>query len=260
MYGAVIAAVELGDLGERLIRGRPGESAAQSALLPLSIVFSFVFTFTFIFVLHVARLVGGRTLRDLVLGRYHRPRVEERFFLFLDVVGSTGIAEGLDPLAVHRFLNRVFSLAADPVVDHHGEIHQYVGDEMVVTWTVGEGATAARPLACFFAIADALAAATHAFERDFGVVPAVRGALHAGPVVTGEVGDSKREIVFHGDVMNAAARLEQLGRELAQPLIVSGEARGLLRHAERYGFTDLGRRALRGRAAPVHVFAATRTP
>ena len=247
MYGAVIAAVELGDLGERLIRGRPGESAAQSALLPLSIVFSFVFTFTFIFVLHVARLVGGRTLRDLVLGRYHRPRVEERFFLFLDVVGSTGIAEGLDPLAVHRFLNRVFSLAADPVVDHHGEIHQYVGDEMVVTWTVGEGATAARPLACFFA-------------RDFGVVPAVRGALHAGPVVTGEVGDSKREIVFHGDVMNAAARLEQLGRELAQPLIVSGEARGLLRHAERYGFTDLGRRALRGRAAPVHVFAATRTP
>jgi hypothetical protein len=44
------------------------------------------------------------------------------------------------------------------------------------------------------------------------VAPAVRGALHAGRVVIGEVGESKQEIVFHGDVMNATARLEQAWR------------------------------------------------
>ena len=54
VYGRVIAAVEFGDLGERLVRGRPADPAVQ-----LSVAFSFVFTFTFIFVLHVARLVGG---------------------------------------------------------------------------------------------------------------------------------------------------------------------------------------------------------
>ncbi|HKZ08397.1 MAG TPA: adenylate/guanylate cyclase domain-containing protein [Methylomirabilota bacterium] len=257
VYGSVVAAVELGDLGERLIRGRPAD-APQSAFLPLSVVFSFLFTFTFIFVLHVSRIVGGRTLRDIVLGRYHRPRLESRFFLFVDVVGSTRIAERVGPFAVHRFLNRVFSLAADPVADHHGEIHQYVGDEIVVTWPLAQGRIRARPVACFFAIETALSAAAEVFERDVGDAPAVRGAVHAGPVVTGEVGESKREIVFHGDVMNSTARLEDAARELGHPLLVSGDARALLDGAEGYEFRELGRRALRGRAGPVDVFAVTR--
>jgi adenylate cyclase len=257
VYGAVIAAVELGDLGERLVRGRPADSAVHSVFLPLSVAFSFVFTFTFIFVLQIARLVGGRTLRNLVLGRYHRPRSEARFFLFVDVVGSTAIAERLGPLAMHGFLRRIFSLAADPVADHRGEIYQYVGDEMVVTWTVEAGRLSARPLACFFAVGASLAAAAGAFERDFGAAPAVRGALHAGDVVTGEVGESKREIVFHGDVVNATARLEQAGRELGHQLLVSSEARDLMLGVERYRFTELGTRELRGRSAPVRVLAAT---
>ena len=260
LYGAVISAVELGDLGGRMIRGQPSEPAVQSPLLPLSVVFSFVVTFAFIFVLQVGRLVGGRTLRDIVLGRYHRPRSEERFFLFVDVVGSTGIAERLGPLSMHRFLNRVFSLAADPVADQHGEIYQYVGDEMVVTWMVAAGRIRARPVACFFAIEDALAGAAQEFQRDFGVTPGLRGALHAGSVVTGEVGESKREIVFHGDVMNAAARLEQAARELGHQLLASGEARSLLLNVERFGLKDLGPLALRGRAAPVQVFAVIRKP
>jgi len=92
---------------------------------------------------------------------------------------------------------------------HGGEIYQYVGDEMVVTWPVSAGRTDARPLACFFAIEAAIEAAAGEFEREFGIVPRLRAALHAGPVIGGEIGDSKREIVFHGDVMNTAARLEQ---------------------------------------------------
>jgi adenylate cyclase len=260
LYGAVITAVELGDLGVRMLRGLPSEPAVQSSFLPLSVVFSFVVTFAFIFVLQMGRLVGGRTLRNIVLGRYHRARSEERFFLFVDVVGSTGIAERLGPLSMHRFLNRVFSLAADPVADQHGEIYQYVGDEMVVTWTVAAGRIRARPVACFFAIEDALSVAAQGFERDFGVTPGLRGALHAGSVVTGEVGESKREIVFHGDVMNAAARLEQAARELGHKLLASEEARRLLLNVDRFGFGDLGPLALRGRAAPVQVFVVTRKP
>lgn len=257
VYGSVVAAVELGNLGERLIRGQPSDPLPH--FLPLSVVFSFVFTFIFIFVLHVSRLVGGRTLRDLVLGRYHGPRAEDRFFLFVDVVGSTGSAQRIGPLGMHRFLNRVFSLAADPVADHHGEIYQYVGDEMVVTWTVRHGRIGARPIACFFAIDHALSTASGMFDRDFGVVPAIRGALHAGAVVTGEVGESKRDIVFHGDVMNTASRLEQAARDLGHQLLVSGDARRLLGSGDAYRFSDLGPQTLRGRTGSVEVFAVTRT-
>lgn len=58
-------------LGERVIQGQPHDANVHGSFLPLSVVFSFVFTFTFIFVPHVGRLVGGQTLLDLALGRYH---------------------------------------------------------------------------------------------------------------------------------------------------------------------------------------------
>ena len=141
--------------------------------------------------------------------------------------------------------------------DHDGEVYQYVGDEIVVTWTVQEGRRHARPVRCFLAIAAALATAEAGLEREFGIAPRVRGALHAGPVISGEVGKTKREIVFHGDVMNTTARLEQLTRDLDRSFIVSAEA--LARIDERAGYVveDLGERTVRGRAAPVLVYAVT---
>jgi hypothetical protein len=68
----------------------------------VALMFSFVVTAVFIFVLQISRIVGGRTLRDWVLGRYHRPREEERFFLFVDLAGSTALAERIGPVAVHK--------------------------------------------------------------------------------------------------------------------------------------------------------------
>jgi adenylate cyclase len=260
VYVAVIAGVTAGEFGARVLGVRPGQPPLQSPFSLLSGVFSLVFIGGFIFVLQISRIVGSRTLRDLVLGRYHRPRSEQRFFLFVDVVGSTGLAERVGPLAVHRFLNRVFSLAADPVADYHGEIYQYVGDEMVVTWTVTVGRVEARPVACFFAIEETLTAAAREFERDFGTMPRLRARLHAGTVITGEIGESKREIVFHGDVMNTASRLEQATRALACQFLVSEEARSLLLGADQYAFRALGLQALRGRVTPVQVHAITRKP
>jgi len=92
------------------------------------------------------------------------------FFLFVDIAGSTALAERIGPAAVHRFLGEVFRLASDPIEDHRGEVHQYVGDGIVITWTVAEGRDGAQPVACFFAIEEALARATPAFEREFGFV------------------------------------------------------------------------------------------
>jgi len=256
MYGAVIAAVLMGDLGVRVL-GFPPRSPRDIPMGSMSVMFSVGATFATIFVLQMSQLVGARTLRNIVLGRYHRPRDEHRFFLFIDIVGSTALAERVGAAAVHRFLNVVFGLASDVIDDHDGEIYQYVGDEIVVTWTVHEGRRDARPIRCFLAIAAALAEAEAELGREFGVVPRVRGALHAGAVISGEVGKSKREVVFHGDVMNTTSRLEQLTRDLDRSFIVSAEALARLEEREGYVLEDLGERAIRGRAAPVVVYAVT---
>jgi adenylate cyclase len=210
--------------------------------------------------LQIGRLVGERTLRDVVFGRYHRSRTEERFFLFVDIAGSTPLAERIGPGAVHRFLGDVFRLASDPIDEYRGEVYQYVGDEIVITWTVAEGRDGARPVACFFAIEEALARAAPEFQREFGAVPGLRAALHGGPVVTGEVGGSRRAIVYHGDVMNTTSRIEQATRDLERQFLVSGDAMERLADLGGFSLDDLGLQRLRGRTGAVHVYAVAAKP
>jgi adenylate cyclase len=256
-YGVLISIINLRSLGVFLLG-----LVALAAPLPVSVAlwsvaFSFAVAFAVLFVFQVSQIVGPRTLGHIVFGRYHRPHLEDRFFLFVDIRGSTTLAERIGPIAVHRFLATVFGVASDPIGDYGGEIYQYVGDEMVVTWTAAAGRRGARPLACFFAIEAALADAAPEFEREFGVVPQLRAALHAGPVISGEIGDTKREIVFHGDVMNTAARLEQATRDLDRQFLVSAHALSRLSGTERYAREALGSRSLRGREAPVEIYAVT---
>ncbi len=269
VYGALIVLVVGGSLGRRVAGAVAGVLLspdlvaafhAQTGPRAVLMAIAFLLLAVGLFGLQMSRLVGERTLRDIVFGRYHRSRQEERFFLFVDVVGSTPLAERIGPDAVHRFLRDVFQLASDPIDDHGGEVHQYVGDEIVITWTEAEGRDGARPVAWFFAIEQALDRAAPEFERNFGVQPRLHAALHAGPVITGEVGGSRRAIVYHGDVMNTTSRIEHATRELGRQFLMSVDA--LARLADREGFAveDLGTQPLRGRAAAMQVYAVTAKP
>lgn len=263
VYSAVILSVVGGRLGTNVAGLLVAQDLVQKmnlklqTKLPLGLLLptAFLTTFFFLLVHQLRMLVGASTLRDIVLGRYHRARLEDRFFLFVDIVGSTPLAERLGPVAGNRFLGRVFQLASDPIDDHHGEVYQYVGDEMVITWKATQGRVSAQPLACYFAIERALENAAAEFTQEFGSVPRLRGALHAGSVITGEVGGSRRAIVFHGDVMNTTSRLENATRELGRPFLVSEDALNLLDCKDGYEAVDLGPQQLRGRAAPLRVYA-----
>jgi len=258
VYGAiVIVAVTLvPDLFPSSSPGAPSTRTPRT--LAITVGFSLAVTFVFVTVLQAATLLGRRTFRDLLLGRYRQPRAELRFFLFVDVVGSSAIAERLGPLDAHRFLSAVFTAVAEPIAEAHGEIHQYVGDEIVVTWTEAEGVVGARPLRCLFAMRAALAARAERFQARFGAVPALRAALHFGEVIAGEVGDQRRAIVFHGDVMNTAARLEQATRDVGLRFIVSQAALDALGPLPALELTDIGALALRGRTEPVQAYGIRR--
>ena len=261
VYGSVVVLVFGAGLGRQLavaiaaVLVDPGLTRAIYAQIKAPLWLAFLLLGVGLFVFQLGRLIGGRTLRDILFGRYHRSRMEERFFLFVDIAGSTPLAERIGPNAVHRFLGEVFRLVSDPVDDHYGEVYQYVGDEIVITWTVAEGHGHARPLACFFAIEEALERAASGFEREFGVQPRLRAALHAGPVITGEVGGSRRAIVYHGDVMNTTSRIEQATRDLQRQFLVSSDALERLGGLESYALEDLGMQPLRGRTAAVRVYS-----
>jgi adenylate cyclase len=201
----------------------------------------------------IANIIGPRSFLNFVTGRYHSPVQENRFVLFVDIAGSTGLAEQLGGIAIHRLLDRTFRLLTLAVVDYRGEVLNYVGDEVIVTWPERDGAVDCRPLRCFFAMRGELVDTANQLRREFGVVPQIRGSLHFGPVIIGEIGDVKRAIVFNGDVMNTAARLEALSRTVDGGFLASRAAMERFDSAPPFAVRDLGRLPIRGRTDGIDV-------
>ncbi|WP_050402189.1 adenylate/guanylate cyclase domain-containing protein [Bradyrhizobium embrapense] len=250
VYAAIIIGIQLLHPGER-IAGIPWGASfgdfwwgfAYSAGVSVLINLGFA----------IANLIGPRAFMNFVTGRYHTPVEEDRFVLFVDIAGSTGLAERLGGIGIHRFLDRTFRLLTQSVVDYRGEVLNYIGDEIIVTWPEGHGAVDCRPLLCFVAMRRALQKAAPQFEREFGAVPQIRGSLHFGPVIVGEIGDIKRAIVFNGDVMNTAARLEELSRKVDGGFLASRAAMARFAAPPPFPVSDLGTLPIRGRVDGIDV-------
>ena len=141
---------------------------------------------------------------------------------------------------------------------YRGDVHRYVGDEVILTWTAEEGLRGAGCVRAVFAISDTLEAAGTAYEADFGVVPSFWAGLHLGPVVTGEIGTIKHEIAFLGDTLNTASRIQQTGKELQRQFLASAAVISALDLPHDIASESLGRIELRGVEDSVELFAMTR--
>jgi adenylate cyclase len=209
------------------------------------------------FVLQVNRLIGANVLGYFAAGVYRRPTPEERIFLFLDLEGSTQLAERLGSAGYFELLRRFVDDLTDPVIEAEGEIYQYAGDEVVVTWPLAVGLRGANCVACFFAIRDAVTRRAADYTRAFGTVPRFHGGLHGGPVTAGELGDLRRQIVFVGDILNTAARLEEYAKRSNLDLVVSGALLERLALPPGLAARRCGELELRGKEARVAAYALT---
>ncbi len=224
----------------------------------ISIAVSFVAAVLFNFVAQLSGLLGRGVLVGLILGRYHRPREEVRIFLLVDLRGSTQIAERLGNLRYHAFLNRFIGDVTAAAARYRAEVHRYVGDEVILTWTGAQGLRDARCVRAVFAISDTLEAAAPDYEAEFGVVPGFWAGLHLGPIVTGEIGTIKHEIAFLGDTLNAVSRIQQAGKDLERQLLASADVIDALEVPDAIATQSLGKIELRGLEDPIELYAVTR--
>jgi len=279
------------------------ESFGEPHLLHYALPYFVVLAIAMIFVLQMNRMIGANVLRYFMAGRYHRPIAEERIFLFLDLEKSTNLAERLgsaryfellrrfvddltDPIVASRgeiyqyagdevvvtwslaegvrdancvrcfeLLRRFMDDLTDPIVASRGEIYQYAGDEVVVTWSLAEGVRDANCVRCFFWSRDAVAREAARYTRDFGTVPRFRAGLHGGTVTAGELGDLRRQIVFVGDILNTAARLEEYAKRAGLDLVVSDSLLSRLELPAGIEARRCGELELRGKEAPVGAYS-----
>ncbi len=166
-------------------------------------------------------LLGPGVLFAFAAGRYYHPRIEERALLFIDMRSSTAIAERLGELAFLNFLNRFVADVSLAVIEAGGEIHKYVGDEVIATWRLGPGANEPACVRACFSALDRLKDQAPAYQCEFGQQADFRAGLHCGPVAVGEVGTLKKEIALIGDTMNTAQRIEQACRDTDNRVLAS---------------------------------------
>jgi adenylate cyclase len=246
-------------LGARLFPA-PAEVGVALPIERWDVAFSFAAVLAVRFVDDVNHLLGQNALLNFVTGRYYRPRLEERVFLFIDIEGSTALAERLGEIAFHRLVNRFVVDVTAPIAAARGEIYRYVGDELIATWRLPEGIADGRCVRACFAAFARLKALEPLYRRDFGVPVACRAGLHCGPVVAGEMGSLKREIVFLGDTVNTAARIQEFCRQSGHRVLASANLLDLF--ALPCGITkqSLGELRLRGKESDVALYALEKEP
>jgi adenylate cyclase len=204
-------------------------------------------------------LLGFGTLTSIFLGRYAKPRREERTFVLIDMKDSTGLAERLGPVHFHELLNDFFRDISSAALECGAEIHKYVGDEVILTWKSKTALGDGEWLSCPFIAQDFIEANRQRYLGRFGAVPALRAASHFGEIVTGEIGDVRREIAYVGDTLNVAARLLEAAKELGRDVLVSTDC---LEHAAlppELKAERLPTLTVRGRAAPLGIAALARS-
>lgn len=219
------------------------------------ITLAMALTFTFIIstLMQINQLLGPGVLINFIRGRYHQPRHEERLFLFIDMRGSTAIAERIGDINFHRLLNQFLSDIGEVMANHGGSIDKYVGDEMIATWHL-----TARPERAFEAVFEAralLAERAALYRARFDALPDFRAVLHAGPVVVGEMGDQKREIALLGDTINTTAKLEHWAKGATQPVVASRAALDAAGNLPGLTITSLGAQMLPGKTQAIDLFA-----
>lgn len=210
---------------------------------------SFMLSLGINFLLIVQNKIGLNNFASIIMGKYHNPREENRIFLFIDLKSSSLMAEQLGHREYSKVLQTCYFDLSELVLKFGGSIYQFVGDEAVITWLIKDKKDFSNSIDLFFTFVDHLKKREHYFQEKFGVFPEFKAALHAGTVMTAEVGGYlKTEIAHHGDVLNTAARMLELAKAFPNMLFISKAIKeNLPANFDTYDIISRGKLNLRGK-------------
>jgi len=197
-------------------------------------------------ILQVKDKFGNKVFLDFLIGKYHLPKEEVRIFMFVDLMSSTSIAEKLSNEKYHLMLRDFYADITDSIVSHAGEIYQYVGDEVVITWKYNLNEND-RCLKCFFEMTKTIDDRTQRYLSNYGLVPQFKAGIHYGKVTVGEIGVLKRDITFSGDVLNTTSRIQGKCNELKVRILVSDDLISTFPRSDLFKSISLGNVELRGK-------------
>ncbi len=213
-----------------------------------------IMTLLTIFIIEVTDKYGPGGFWSLIVGKYSKPKIENRIFIFLDINDATTIAEKLGHTKYFRLLREFFSDITIPILANGGEIYQYVGDEIVLSWKN----TPLNKIRCLKFIRHAyfvVKRKENRYIKRFGIAPSFKTGIHAGEVTAGVIGIVKKDLVYSGDTLNTTARIRSKCHELNQQFVLSGDFLHDFHTPHSYQITEIGEMEFKGRVEKEKLYA-----
>lgn len=213
------------------------------------LTYLFVTSFTLSFIRISVEKFGRSIFLNTLIGKYKTPKEEDRIFMFLDLKSSTTIAEQLGHYQYSQFVQDCFYDLNELVRKFEAEIYQYVGDEAVLVWKFEKGIRNNNCIDLFFAFDQQLKSKANYYNDKYDTIPEFKAGVHGGKLMVAEVGTVKKELAYHGDVINSTARIQALCNQYRQKLIISLTVFNQLTNQDDYERFRLGELPLKGKQA-----------
>jgi len=247
---------------ERFIRTEFQAALNRLPAVDIQLVRFLVYFYLSIFLVNLLKgaisKVGKRNFRGWVLGMLNKPLEQERLFMFIDMQGSTAIAEQLDHNKFSRLVQDVFN-DLEVIDNYQGEIYQYLGDGAIVTWNLKDGLSGNNFLKAFYAFKKVIHRKRRYYRRRYGRQPAFKAGAHAGKVMVLQVGQDRKDISYNGDTINTAARIESQCNQLRQELLISGDLYNRLKQPKGFQFKNTGQVRLTGKKKSVELYGVKKS-
>ena len=207
---------------------------------------------------HIEKLFGQQVSPHIVdeLIQSKQEIVSRRRFvciMFLDIRGFTPFSEKKSPEEIVEYQNNIFSFMIERINEHNGIINQFMGDGFMATF----GAPISRKNDCQNAVNAAIAIINDLkIKNEEKLIPETNLGigLHAGEVVTGNVGTSiRKQYSITGNVVILASRLEQLNKKYNSQILISKEVLDRIDSKE-INPKQLGLVDIKGRSDPMEIF------
>jgi len=229
-----------------------------SDMVEINLVSLFLIILIINIIIQINSLHRKSELGNFILGRYHKPKERERIFLFIDLSSSTTIAERLGHFQYGSFLQEYYLDISKAINMTGGEAYDYIGDEVVVSWPLKKEHQMKQCIECIFQIRSILLANKDNYERKYGVTPGFKAGAHGGKVIVMWVGDHKKEIMYVGDVLNTAKRIQTECARLSTDFLISGELVYNFPELTGFQFTQVDKLLLRGKSYEVEIYSVDR--
>lgn len=222
-------------------------------------IYCFIVSILIGFIGQVNDKFGPGILFPMFMGKYHRPLEEDKILMFIDLTGSTKFAERLGHIKYSHFIQDFLfdlNLAANKC---NGSIYQYVGDEAVISWDKEEGIENQNCISIFFIFQDIIQEKSDYYINNYGEIPTFKAGANFGRVMVAEVGYLKKEIAYHGDTINTAARIRGMCHQYGKDFLISGVLRNTLNGSSEYKIESQGIAELKGKEGKVELFSVERS-